>query len=70
MQDRKPPQIKDLKLMIPKDYTFLADSTIFIVLARHTRQISWKDCANQVNFTPWLIQNIPWYSSKIIVNAL
>ena len=40
MQDREPPQIKDLKLMIPKDYTFLADNTIFIVLARHTRQIS------------------------------
>ena len=39
-QDWKPPQIKDLKLVIPKDYTFLADNTIFIVLAWHTRQIS------------------------------
>ena len=70
MQDWEPPQIKELKLVISKDYTFLADNAIFIVLAWHTRQISWKDCANQVNFTPWLIQNIPWSSSKIIVNAL
>ena len=31
-QDWKPPQIKDLKLVIPKDYTFLADNTIFIAL--------------------------------------
>ena len=31
-QDWEPPQIKDLKLVIPKDYTFLADNTIFIAL--------------------------------------
>ena len=30
--DWEPPQIKDLKLVIPKDYTFLADNTIFIAL--------------------------------------
>ena len=31
-QDWEPPQIKDLKLVIPKDYTILADNTIFIAL--------------------------------------
>ena len=29
-QDWELPPIKDLKLVIPKDYTFLADNTIFI----------------------------------------
>ena len=52
MQDWEPPQIKDLKQVIPKDYTFLSDNTIFIVLAWHTRQISWKDYANQVKLYP------------------
>ena len=31
-QDWEPPQIKGLRLMIPKDYTFIADNTIFIAL--------------------------------------
>ena len=31
-QDWEPPQIKDLRLVIPKDYTFMADNTIFITL--------------------------------------
>ena len=31
-QDGEPPQIKDLRLVIPKDYTFMADNTIFIAL--------------------------------------
>ena len=31
-QDWEPPQIKDLKLVIPKHYTFVADNTIFIAL--------------------------------------
>ena len=31
-QDWEPPQIKDLKQVIPRDYTFMADNTIFIVL--------------------------------------
>ena len=31
-QDWKPPQIKDLRLVIPKDYTFMADNTIFYAL--------------------------------------
>ena len=31
-QGWEPPQNKDLKLVIPKDYTFLADNTIFITL--------------------------------------
>ena len=32
-QGWKPPQIKDLKLVIPQYYTFMADNTIFIALA-------------------------------------
>ena len=31
-QDWEPPQIKDLRLVIPEDYTFMASNTIFIVL--------------------------------------
>ena len=31
-QDLEPPQIKDLKLVIPEHYTFMADNTIFIAL--------------------------------------
>ena len=31
-QDWEPPQIKELRLVIPKDYTFMADNTIFIAL--------------------------------------
>ena len=31
-QDWEPPQIKDLRLVIPKDYTFMASNTIFIAL--------------------------------------
>ena len=31
-QDWEPPQIKDLKLVIPEHYTFMADNTIFIAL--------------------------------------
>ena len=31
-QDWKPPQIKDLKLVIPEHYTFMAPNTIFIAL--------------------------------------
>ena len=31
-QDWEPPQIKDLRLVIPKDYTFTADNTVFIAL--------------------------------------
>ena len=31
-QDWEPPQIKDLKLVIPKEYTFVASNTIFIAL--------------------------------------
>ena len=30
--DWEPPQIKDLRLVIPKDYTFMASNTIFIAL--------------------------------------
>ena len=31
-QDWEPPQVKSLKLVIPKDYTFMASNTIFIAL--------------------------------------
>ena len=31
-QDWEPPQIKDLKLVIPEDYTFMASNAIFITL--------------------------------------
>ena len=31
-QDWEPPQIKDLKLVIPEDYTFIASNNIFITL--------------------------------------
>ena len=31
-QDWEPPQIKDLELVIPKDYTFMAPNIIFIAL--------------------------------------
>ena len=33
-QDWEPPQIKDLKLVIPEIYTFMASNTIFITLGR------------------------------------
>ena len=31
-RDWEPPKIKDLKLVIPEDYLFMADNTIFIAL--------------------------------------
>ena len=31
-KDREPPKIKDLKLVIPEDYTFMASNHIFIAL--------------------------------------
>ena len=31
-QDWEPPQIKDLRLVLPKDYTFMASNAIFIAL--------------------------------------
>ena len=31
-QDWEPPQIKDLRLVIPKGYTFMAENTVFIAL--------------------------------------
>ena len=31
-QDWEPPQIKNLELVIPEHYTFMADNTIFIAL--------------------------------------
>ena len=48
-QDREPPQIKDLKLVIPKHYTFMAGNTIFIALGIHDKYL---EKTNQTNFTP------------------
>ena len=31
-EDWEPPKVKDLKLVIPEHYTFMADNTIFIAL--------------------------------------
>ena len=36
-QGWKPPQIKDLKLIIPEDYTFMPDKT------DHTRRLHFHD---------------------------
>ena len=38
-QDWKPPQIKDLRLVIPKDYTFMTDNIIFIALGIRDKYI-------------------------------
>ena len=54
-KDWEPPQIKDLKLVIPEDYPFMASNHIFIALGIPN---DYHNYANQVNFTPWLIQNI------------
>ena len=35
-QDWEPPQVKDLRLVITKDYTFMADNTIFMHLLYKT----------------------------------
>ena len=37
--DWEPPQIKDLRLVIPKDYTFMADNIIFIVLGMQDKYL-------------------------------
>ena len=58
-QDWEPPKIKDLELVIPKHYTFLADNTIFIALGIPEKYLEKNYAANHGNFTPWLIQNIP-----------
>ena len=68
-QDWEPPQIKDLKLVIPKDYTFLADNTTFIALGIPEKCLK-KTALIRSTLTPWLIQNLPSSSSKIIVTAM
>ena len=44
----EPLQIRGLRQIIPKDYTFMASNTTFIALGI-------KDYANQVNLAPWLL---------------
>ena len=70
-QDWEPPQIRDLQLVIPEDYTFVASNNFFYC-AWYAQQLSWKDSANQVKAIFWLIQNISWYitSSNTNVTAL
>ena len=53
-QNWVPPQIKDLRVVMPEHYTFMA-SNIFFYCAWYTWQISQKDHANQVNSAPWII---------------
>ena len=48
-QDWEPPQIKDLKLIMPEHYTFYVCNIIFIMLVIHN---------NYLNLAPWLIINI------------
>ena len=46
LQQRKglqPPQIKDLRLVIPKDYLFMADNTIFYALATTLKRLRSSD---------------------------
>ena len=70
-QDWEPPQIKDLRLVIAEDCTFMASNTIFIALGIPDDYLE-KTTQVKVNFTHCLIQNISGYitSSSIIVTAL
>ena len=38
-QDWEPPNIKDLRLMIPEDYIFMAENTIFIALGIQSKHL-------------------------------
>ena len=38
-QDCEPPNIKDLRLMIPEDYIFMAENTIFIALGIQSKHL-------------------------------
>ena len=64
-QDWGPPQIMDLKLVIPRDYAFRADNTIFIPLLIQDK-ISWVRSA----LPPRIMQNRLRSSSKKFVAAL
>ena len=50
-EDWELPQIKDLKLVIPEHYTFMACNTIFIALGILDKHLE-KDYAEQVNLPP------------------
>ena len=56
-QDWEPPQIKDLRLVIAEDCTFMASNTIFIALGIPDDYLE-KTTQVKVNFTHCLIQNI------------
>ena len=50
-EDWELPQIKDLKLVIPEHYTFMACNTIFIALGILDKHLE-KDYVEQVNLPP------------------
>ena len=56
-QDWEPPIIKDLRLVIPKDYTFMADNTIFMHLSYKTTILRYS--SRQINFTPLVLIEHP-----------
>ena len=48
------PQIKDLRLLIPKDYTFMADNIIFYALGKQDNYLE-KTTLVQINFSSWFL---------------
>ena len=61
-QDWKPPQMKDLKLVIPEHYTFMAYNTSFIALGIQDKYL---ERTTLIKPSSWLIQNIPWYITSL-----
>ena len=55
-QDWKPPQMKDLKLVIPEHYTFMAYNTSFIALGIQDKYL---ERTTLIKPSSWLMQNIP-----------
>ena len=47
-QDWEPPQIKDLKLVTPKHYTFMASNTIFIALGIQDKYLEKTTLISQI----------------------
>ena len=70
-QDWIPPQIKDLKLVIPEYHTFMASNILFIALDILEKHLE-KTTQIKSTLPPWLIQNFPWCitSSNNIITAL
>ena len=68
-QDWKPPQIKDLKLVIPKDYTFFSDNTIIIALGMPDKYLK-KTALIRSTLPPGSYKTSLTKHPKIIVTAL